>query len=72
MTPDERDRLSKLEVEVTIMKDTLGDIRKDTREVRDVVLNAKGGWKTLVVVGGIAGTIGAIFGKLASILHIPT
>lgn len=72
MTPGERDRLSRLEVEMQHFRETLGDIRRDTREVRDIMLNAKGGWKTLVVVGSIAGGIGAIVGKLSAFLHFPS
>jgi chromosome condensin MukBEF ATPase and DNA-binding subunit MukB len=72
MTPEERDRLARLEVEMTLVKETLGDIRRDTREVRDAVLNAKGGWRTLAVLGGVSAAIGGVIAKFASWLQIQT
>jgi chromosome condensin MukBEF ATPase and DNA-binding subunit MukB len=72
MTPEERDRLARLEVEMTLVKETLGDIRRDTREVRDAVLNAKGGWRTLAVIGGVSAAIGGVIAKFASWLQIQT
>ncbi len=38
--------------------DRLDRIEHDLREIRDLLANAKGGWKTLLIIGGIAGTIG--------------
>lgn len=63
---------ARFDTELNAMKSMLTEVRNDTREVRDTIINAKGGWKTLVVVGSIAGTIGALFGKLASIVNLPS
>ena len=57
---------------MTLVKETLGDIRRDTREVRDAVLNAKGGWRTLAVLGGVSAAIGGVIAKFASWLQIQT
>lgn len=33
----------------------LDRIETDIREIRDLLANAKGGWKVLLIIGGIAG-----------------
>lgn len=38
--------------------DRLDRIETDLRAIRELLANAKGGWKTLLIIGGIAGTIG--------------
>lgn len=55
------ERLRTLEREVQ-------ELRKDVRELLSEVQHAKGGWKTLMMVGGAAGAAGALVGKLLPFL----
>ena len=38
--------------------DRLDRMEHDIREIRDLLANAKGGWKVLLIIGGIAGMAG--------------
>jgi hypothetical protein len=53
------ERVASLETKVT----DIADMKKDIREIRDTLAQARGGWKTLMMVGGAAGAAGAIVGK---------
>lgn len=75
MTPDERDRLSKLEAHQEGLKEDVHSLRADVRELRDDVKalramaeNAKGGWRTLMLVGGIGTAIGGVIVKFVPVL----
>jgi hypothetical protein len=37
---------------------------RDTREVRDMMLQARGGWRTLAAVAGVSAAIGGLVIKL--------
>lgn len=67
MTPDERDRLSKVEQK---MADTVEDVREmkaDVKQILTTLNEAKGGWKSLMWVGGLSGTAGAVIAKISAI-----
>ena len=55
-----------LQAEVTHLKDDVSEMRADIRGIRDILSQAKGGWKTLLLVAGIAGVMGAVVSKLAA------
>lgn len=61
MTPEER--LAVLETEFRIMKSELQEMRGDVRTIRDTLLQAKGGWKLFMMVGGFSAAVGAFIGK---------
>jgi hypothetical protein len=42
----------------------VAEIKRDMKLILAAMSEAKGGWKTLVMVSGIAGSCGAIIGKL--------
>lgn len=46
----------------------MDEIRDDVKSILSVLSEARGGWKTLMLVGGIAGMMGATVAKLASVL----
>jgi len=46
-------------------------IRNDVREIRDVLVTARGGWKTLVVVIGFSVSLGAALAKALPFLAMP-
>ena len=62
-------KVAVLETEMRVVKDDVGEIKTDVRAIRDTLSQAKGGWKTLMLVGGIAAAVGATFSKLAAWFH---
>jgi chromosome condensin MukBEF ATPase and DNA-binding subunit MukB len=60
-TPEER--IAVLEVQVENLQKTLDLVGNDVRTIRDTLAQARGGWKTLLLVAGFAGTVGAFIGK---------
>lgn len=65
-SPEER--LAVLETEMDAMKRTMDDMKMDLRIIRDTLIQAKGGWKTLMLVAGLASTVGAALAKIAPFL----
>ena len=51
-------KVERLEMEVA-------EMRADLRAVRDMLSEAKGGWKLMLAVAGFAGTAGAVITKAA-------
>lgn len=68
MTPEERDRLTKVEVKVDTIEETLGEVRADVKALRSLAEGAKGGWRTLMIVGGIGTAIGGALVKFVPFL----
>lgn len=59
-------RLSALEQDQHEFKKEQGEMRKDVREIRDMFLQAKGGWKFLALMGGAAATMGGMASWVAT------
>ena len=57
------ERIVKVETEVEFIRKDLDQIKEDLRLVRDTLTQAKGGWKTLMLVAGLSSTVGAIIAK---------
>jgi hypothetical protein len=51
-----QEKLKKLESEVA-------DMHKDIREIRDVVVSVKGGWKTLSIIAALSAAVGGMIAK---------
>jgi hypothetical protein len=69
MTPEER--LARLEARMDGVYDDVKEMREDVRAIRDTLTEARGGWKTLLLVGGAAGTFGALAAKILPFLPLP-
>lgn len=52
-------RLETLEVDMSAM-------RRDIREIRDVVVSVKGGWKTLAILASLSAAAGGVVVKFIS------
>jgi len=50
------------------VEEDLTAIKKDIREIRDVVVQGRGGWRALTIVGALAATISAAVTKLLPFL----
>lgn len=61
-TPEQQ--IGALQADMNNVKEDVEEIRKDVREMRDILLKAQGGWKTMVVLGTISAAIGATMGKV--------
>jgi molybdopterin biosynthesis enzyme len=53
----------RLEGEVTALRREVDLMRDDIKELLAAVENAKGGWRVLLAVGGVAGALGALVVK---------
>lgn len=52
----------KIEVQAGLLRDAM----RDLRTLNDILTQARGGWRVMVIVGGAAGALGAFASKLAS------
>ncbi len=59
--------LGELQAEVRNVKDDVAEMRLDIKNILDTLAQAKGGWKTLLLVAGIAGVAGAVLTKLVAL-----
>lgn len=50
-------RMEKVEAEISAM-------RADVREIRDAIVSARGGWRTVSVLIGLSVSLGALIGKI--------
>ncbi len=64
MTPEERDRLTRVETQVESLAADLHEIKADVKRIADSVAQARGGWRTLIAVGTVAGALGAGLARL--------
>lgn len=55
--------IGRLEGRLSTLEKQVLEIHSDTKEMRALLNQAKGGWKTWVVIAGIAGSVGAFAGK---------
>tara|TARA_Y100000310_G_scaffold87924_1_gene84842 strand:+ start:336 stop:557 length:222 start_codon:yes stop_codon:yes gene_type:complete len=56
--------IGQLEGRMKALERSVGEIHSDTKAMRETIDQAKGGWKTLFLVAGVAGAAGALIGKL--------
>lgn len=60
-----------LEARMETVEQEVHAIRNDVREIRDVLVTARGGWKTLTVVIGLSVSVGAGIAKLLPYIAVP-
>jgi hypothetical protein len=48
------------EVRIARLEDDLREIKADIKAMREILSEAKGSWRTLVLIGGACSTIGAV------------
>lgn len=63
-TPEQQ--IGALQADMNNVKEDVEEIRKDVREMRDILLKAQGGWRTLVVLGTISAILGGLISKIAT------
>lgn len=67
MTNIERD-VGALEARMLTVEQEIHAMRQDVREIRDALVTARGGWKTLTLVIGFSATFGAMLSRAAHVL----
>ncbi len=55
---------------LTNLEDTVRGLDGKMDRVLEEIHTAKGGWKTLILVSGVAGSVGALVGKLLPFLNV--
>lgn len=63
------ERIAKMEVEITHLKDTQDKMLDTINRIDKTLSEARGGWKTLMLVAGIASTVGAFIAKFLPFLR---
>ena len=56
-------QIAVLKIELDHMRKDMDEVKDDLKIIREVLQQAKGGGKTLMLVAGISSTIGAVLAK---------
>lgn len=56
--------IGSLEARVKALEEDMSELRGDTKQILAILNQTKGSWKTLVMIGGCAGAVGAFLAKL--------
>ena len=67
MTSIERD-VGVLEARMQMVEQEIHAMRQDLREIRDALVTARGGWKTLTLVIGFSISLGAMLSRAMPLL----
>lgn len=65
MTPQERDRLTLVEERVAQLHSDMSSVMVDVKSILSRIDTASGGWRALLLIVSIAGSLGAMFTALA-------
>lgn len=60
--------VAKMEVQVSQLEREMKEIKGDIKFIRQKLDQASGGWKVLMLVGGIGATLGGLLFKLIDVL----
>ena len=63
MTSLDRD-VGALEARMRVVEQEIHAMRDDVREIRDALVSARGGWRTLTLVIGVSVSVGALLSRL--------
>lgn len=63
----ERD-VGALEARMQVVEQEIHAMREDVREIRDALVTARGGWKTLTLVIGFSMSLGALVSRALPII----
>jgi hypothetical protein len=59
----ERD-LGRHDAEILALKEDVREMRSDLHAIREILAEARGGWRALVMASGVAGAVGALIAKV--------
>lgn len=63
MTTTEQ-QIGALQAEMEHVQDDVAEIKRDVREMRDILLQARGGWRMMLTVGTICAVAGGLATKI--------
>ncbi|MFO1122508.1 MAG: hypothetical protein U1F47_09335 [Hyphomicrobiales bacterium] len=66
----ERD-VGALDARMKMVEHEIHVIRSDVREIRDALVTARGGWRTLTIIVGLSATLGAAIARLLPFIPLP-
>lgn len=65
MTDNEQRTIGRLEAKIEALEQQQSAMMAELKQISGTLAEAKGGWKTLIAVGAVAGGVGAFIGKFA-------
>lgn len=60
--------LGEMSAKIHHLEATVTTMSQDLRDIRDTLLQARGGWKTVMMVAGISATVGGLMAKIIPFL----
>lgn len=64
MSDETQKELGRLDADVANLQRDMTELKADMKAVLAAVNQAKGGWKTLMLISGVSGAAGALLAKL--------
>lgn len=65
MTESTERQLGRHDAEIESLQRDMEELKRDVKSILSVLSEAKGGWKTMMLVAGAAGAMGALWHQLA-------
>jgi hypothetical protein len=62
--------LGQMETRIAILEQELHEVRRDTREILTTLSEAKGSWKTMMMLAGFSAAMGAFVSQVLLFLPI--
>lgn len=62
--------IGRVQARMNAFEKDLDEIKADVRQIRDVVISVKGGWRTILLMASVSAAIGALGAKLATLLGL--
>lgn len=57
--------LGRHDAEIETLQKEIAELRQEIKQISKILAEARGGWRTMMLLGGAAGAVGAAFAKLA-------
>lgn len=64
-------KVARIEERLERMASDFGEVKADTRALRDAFMQAKGGWRTIVLLSAVSAAIGGAMVKVLPFLPLP-
>lgn len=57
--------LGRHDAEIETLQKEIAELRQEIKQISKILNEARGGWRTMMLLGGAAGAVGATIAKLA-------
>ena len=68
-TPAIQRDIGRHDAQIETLQQDMRALKNDVHEIKLILSEARGGWKTLMMVGGISATVGAVVAKIATAMN---